>query len=1196
MKIFVAGNGPSLKDIDFNDLKEIEWMGMNAAYRYWDTINIYPTYYCCLDTVVVKEHAENIVRLINEKKVKKAFLSNAILELYPDLEKNKNVYFVEEILNSSLGKHPIYQTKFSSKKTTGSWSIRFLISLGYDEIYISGIDCNYVEIVPGASLTGEGLELEIVDDTKENPNYFFDFYQKKGDLYQIPNPESHFGNMHLQSLEAIAHDVRELNLNIDIFNTAKESNLFKYNVFQYLSPHKCFSTPILQAVCIPMIEKELENLLGNFDLWDRVGFQPLSSHSQLLKKIDLHILLDCEKKQKLIDKIETKYQDTLYLKNMFHSLKITFLDIPSELNKYVRDKEKKRVFRKIGPNIHFFMSMEQCKEYEYIFFMETDCTPVKQNWMEHLNTYILGNSEVLIAGSLPTPFNENIDPAFGLHMNGNAIYATGSSKFQKLIKEVWLPSLLHLMTHYEDYHIAYDCVLSKVYSLGLSQRIQKNLGAVKDEEVSKLYLKLLDYSAFIHSCPHIVNFISSDKDYKLIYEIDKLSTTIVHNRDYNDLIIDMSKKSNSLDATKINATCKLEQWYKSKFLNVHSVFPSQKLYAYHNYNSRQDVKFEFLDYSRAFVILTKNEMRVDSKNINAGPTLVFESKDLKIGQKIKLNLKVAVDEDVDTIFKFARQFEGKYSQAINTVRLKKNEINQVSLILEIKDVYRALRLEFIPQQLISKMLVMYNFEEVLDSQIEYKNSCKIIPRKFQHNNIVKLFQHVLKHRTWQNMYSILDEKPKSVLPKVLILDFTLLGSNSATGQIKQTLFENWENDKIFQVYTHGNSLRGTYPKMKNAQVLEKNIMDEVEKFNFDIIYFRLADRKVLFNFYFEVQKELNKPVVTHMMDDWIDKLHNQGHDDYKYYAKSLKKVYETSDVNLSICDEMSEEYERRFGVKFTAIANGVDIKDFLPKNWSERALITKENPLIIRYMGGLATDMCLKSIQKFSMCISELSDIYPIELEIYTMDWYLDEARKIFDDIKSVNIFPLVDKAEYPNLLTSSDVLLVAYNFDDITLSYLGLSFANKLPEVLASGTPIIALGHQKIPTMSYFSKLDFVNTITNEDFNKADIETVLKQLFFTNFNKEYLDTIAKKSRAHVNKHLTKTVKTAIFEKSFNIKNGQESIVRKITLNKDSFKYANNCFKSGNYEEALEIYEMLYQNLGLNIYKMNADMARKNID
>ncbi|MEZ5928538.1 MAG: hypothetical protein R3C55_08685 [Parvularculaceae bacterium] len=57
---------------------------------------------------------------------------------------------------------------------------------------------------------------------------------------------------------------------------------------------------------------------------------------------------------------------------------------------------------------------------------------------------------------------------------------------------------------------------------------------------------------------------------------------------------------------------------------------------------------------------------------------------------------------------------------------------------------------------------------------------------------------------------------------------------------------------------------------------------------------------------------------------------------------------------------------------------------------------------------------------------------------------------------------------DYRLWLSDADILLVAYNFDEATRRYLKSSFANKLPETLASGAAVLAYGPDDIETMAY--------------------------------------------------------------------------------------------------------------------------------
>jgi len=67
-----------------------------------------------------------------------------------------------------------------------------------------GIDVNYLEILSEAKRK-EGITLELTKTPEVNPNYFFDDYQRQGDLYQIPNPEKAVHICSWQNLKVLRH-------------------------------------------------------------------------------------------------------------------------------------------------------------------------------------------------------------------------------------------------------------------------------------------------------------------------------------------------------------------------------------------------------------------------------------------------------------------------------------------------------------------------------------------------------------------------------------------------------------------------------------------------------------------------------------------------------------------------------------------------------------------------------------------------------------------------------------------------------------------------------------------------------------------------------------------------------------------------------------------------------------------------------
>ena len=187
----VMGNGPSAKLIDFNQLRlgHIASVGMNAAYRYWDRIDFRPTYYICMDTVVIRSHAKRIAELVEEGRIEKFFLRDEFKELFPHLAWHERIYWFSQAHNQS----ELFTTSFI---TTGSWAIRWMIHEGMELISTIGIDSNYVELLPQASRLGEegDIRLKITKTPKFNPNYFFSDYQQEGDQYNIPNDPNYLKN------------------------------------------------------------------------------------------------------------------------------------------------------------------------------------------------------------------------------------------------------------------------------------------------------------------------------------------------------------------------------------------------------------------------------------------------------------------------------------------------------------------------------------------------------------------------------------------------------------------------------------------------------------------------------------------------------------------------------------------------------------------------------------------------------------------------------------------------------------------------------------------------------------------------------------------------------------------------------------------------------------------------------------------
>jgi len=229
--VVVLCNGSSMKNIDFKVLSVLPCIGMNAAYRYWQRIDIYPDYYLCLDTVVTESIKNEIYQLIQNRAhncIKLFFLRKIILTSYPDLAQVPEIQFFEDYIKSP------YFEGITHMLTTGSFAALLGAMLGYKRIYLLGIDLNYVQQIPEAKNV-QGYVLEMAETPQTNPNYFFNDYQRKGDRFNIPDstPDLHYQSwlMVKERLDQFGTDVVNCNSGskLNIFDKTKP---FKFNNHQ----------------------------------------------------------------------------------------------------------------------------------------------------------------------------------------------------------------------------------------------------------------------------------------------------------------------------------------------------------------------------------------------------------------------------------------------------------------------------------------------------------------------------------------------------------------------------------------------------------------------------------------------------------------------------------------------------------------------------------------------------------------------------------------------------------------------------------------------------------------------------------------------------------------------------------------------------------------------------------------------------
>jgi hypothetical protein len=206
--LIVLCNGPSVKDLDFNLLKDQDVIAMNGIYRFCYENDWYPKYFGCFDYRVTDNHAEAYAKFIEESPIERGFLLRKVT--------NSDKLTVLP-LNGNIGDFSLNFETFGYGGNTGANCCQVGMCLGYKKIILLGADCNYKEVVEGAKPEGAGL---VMDKTpEENPNYFFSSYQREGDVYNFPQAEL----FHRPAWNALSNFAQKNG--IDIVNCSEVSTL-----------------------------------------------------------------------------------------------------------------------------------------------------------------------------------------------------------------------------------------------------------------------------------------------------------------------------------------------------------------------------------------------------------------------------------------------------------------------------------------------------------------------------------------------------------------------------------------------------------------------------------------------------------------------------------------------------------------------------------------------------------------------------------------------------------------------------------------------------------------------------------------------------------------------------------------------------------------------------------------------------------
>jgi glycosyltransferase involved in cell wall biosynthesis len=267
--------------------------------------------------------------------------------------------------------------------------------------------------------------------------------------------------------------------------------------------------------------------------------------------------------------------------------------------------------------------------------------------------------------------------------------------------------------------------------------------------------------------------------------------------------------------------------------------------------------------------------------------------------------------------------------------------------------------------------------------------------------------------------------------------------------------------------------------------LSEELKEWITQFEPDLIYAQ-AQRRANLLFCHAIQQYLGKPMVFHMMDDWVEWVPKKNtflKDWYRQIDSDFKMVLANSVLHLSISDLMAAEYGRRYGYPFQTYHNPINVAFW--KKGQKRNYELSASPEIL-YAGrlGLGVNDSLKLMAK---AVDFLNEKLSLSIRFVIQS---SQKEDWMDDYDVITHRSFVEYDQLPHRFGEADLLYLPFEFSAEALQYFKLSMPTKASEYMVSGTPILIFAPAETALVQYADKYSWAEIVTS-----SNVESLVNSL-----------------------------------------------------------------------------------------------------
>ena len=282
---------------------------------------------------------------------------------------------------------------------------------------------------------------------------------------------------------------------------------------------------------------------------------------------------------------------------------------------------------------------------------------------------------------------------------------------------------------------------------------------------------------------------------------------------------------------------------------------------------------------------------------------------------------------------------------------------------------------------------------------------------------------------------------------------------------------------------------------------QKSFLNWFLSFNPDVIIYQIGDSSFLNKLASLMVTKYKKYLVTYNSENYCFKKYDYMTRclfDYPFYfffhnslLKSVKNIYKQSDLNFFLTEDLMNLYKTKFSLKN---------RNMVISNSTSVCELKGSTTNCILYAGNLSNERW-KTIIKVARITRKINPELIIKVFSATNK---KRIQKKLEKESNINFLGFVPYETIKKEMCDSCALLYVEPFKKYYVKDLQYAFSTKIPDSLASGKPLIAVGPSNLSSIKYLKAHQCSFIVENKKKIKNDLTEIICKLEKSNWQNQY--------------------------------------------------------------------------------------------